>query len=145
MDHGDGVVDKVVRSLNQTLPGEMVHYRTTAPYTHANQTAVREAESAYRMVILTLGKVAEAVCMRVDPSIDDEDLSNIAQTPDSDGDGGSDDSLDDSSGSGDNSSNSGGDGDDNNKGGESAAGPQFPATMGSVAIAGLAAALFGLL
>lgn len=83
------------------------------------------------MVILSLGDVHEAVCMRVDTSIDDEDVSAIAQRPDWRGD---------DSASDDDSSNNSGDDDDDD---ESAATPQMIATVGNVALAGIAVVLFG--
>lgn len=83
------------------------------------------------MVILSLGDVHEAICMRVDTSIDDEDVSPIAQRPDWRGD--------DSASDDDSSDNSG---DDNNDD-ESAAVPQITSTVGNVALAGIAVVLFG--
>lgn len=84
------------------------------------------------MVILSLGNVHEAVCMRVDTSIDDEEVSAIAQRPDWRGD--------DSASDDDSSDNSGDDGD----GDESAAIPQMTATVGNVALAGIAVMMFTL-
>jgi hypothetical protein len=87
-----------------------------------NTTALRQAESQLRVMFLSLPSDRVAVCTRVDPSIDDVEVSPISQNADWDGNK--------SSGSGD-----GGDG-------SSAAGPRLAATFGSV---GLAVVAFGLL
>jgi hypothetical protein len=76
-------------------------------------------------MFLTLPNSQAAVCTRVDPSIDDVDVSPIAQRADWDGDKPK------------NGSGNGGDG-----GESSAASPRVAATVGSV---GLAVAVFGFL
>ena len=90
----------------------------------------QQAESQLRIMFLSLPNSKAAVCTRVDPSIDDVDVSPIAQRADWDGDK-------PSSGSDDGGDDDGGD--------SSAAGPRLAATVGSVGIAGLAVAVFGLL
>jgi hypothetical protein len=77
-------------------------------------------------MFLSLPNTKAAVCTRVDPSIDDADVSPIAQRADWDG--------------GKSSKSGSGGGDDS-----SAAGPRVAATVGSVGIVGLAVAVFGLL
>jgi hypothetical protein len=81
-------------------------------------------------MLLSLPNTKALVCTRVDPSIDDVEVSPISQNPDWDED---------------RSSDSGDGGDDGDDGDESAAGPRFAATVGSVGIAGLAVAVFGFL
>jgi hypothetical protein len=80
-------------------------------------------------MFLSLPSSSVAVCTRVDPSIDDVDVSPIAQRADWDGDK-------PTNGSG-NGSDGGGD--------SSAAGPRLAATVGSVGVVGLAVAGFGFL
>jgi hypothetical protein len=115
--------------LEQTHGGEGVWFQHSQASPEPNATAVRQAESQLRVMLLTLpgnGEAKSAVCTRVDPSIDDVDVSPISQSPGWDED---------------KSSGSGNGGDDNS----SAAGPRFAATVGSVGVVGLAVAVFGLL
>jgi hypothetical protein len=85
------------------------------------------------MILITLpNNVKTAACMRVDPSIDDVEVSEIAQRPGWNGSEGSDAGSNSSE-----SSSSGGD--------ESGASAQFAATLGSVGVVGLAVAMFGVL
>lgn len=108
----------------------MLYYRYDSPSEHSNLTALRQAESQLRMVIITLpNNVKAAACMRVDSSIDDTEVSEIAQRPgwkDSD--------------EGDSDSNSSGSGDE-----QSAASTRFADTLGSIGLVGFAVALFGML
>lgn len=85
-------------------------------------------------MLLTLpGDAKAAVCTRVDPAIDDVEVSPISQREGWDQDAaGGDDGGDDEDGD---------DGDDDS----SAAGPRFAATVSSVGLVGLAVAVFGLL
>lgn len=92
-----------------------------------NSTALRQGESQLRIMFLSLPNSKAAVCTRVDPSIDDADVSPIAQRADWDG------------GKSSKSGNGGGDDD------SSAASPRVAATVGSVGVVGLVAAVFGLL
>jgi hypothetical protein len=115
--------------LEQTHGGESVWFQNSEASPEPNTTALRQAESQLRVMLLTLpgyGQSKAAVCTRVDPSIDDLDVSPISQNSGWD--------EDKSSGSG-----SGGDDE------ASAAGPRLAATVGSVGIVGLAVAVFGLL
>jgi hypothetical protein len=85
------------------------------------------------MILITLpNNVKTAACMRVDPSIDDVEVSEIAQRPGWNGS--------EASGSGSNGSGSGSSGGD-----ESGASTEFAATLGSVGIVGLAVVMFGVL
>lgn len=85
------------------------------------------------MILITLpNNVKTAACVRVDSSIDDIEVSEIAQRP---GWNGSDASDAGSNSSG--SSTSGGD--------ESGAGARSAATMGPVGVVGVAVVMFGLL
>jgi hypothetical protein len=79
------------------------------------------------VILLSLPNTKALVCTRVDPSIDDVEVSPISQNPDWDED---------------RSSDSGDGGDD---GDESGAGPRLASTIGSVGIVGLAVAVFGFL
>lgn len=82
------------------------------------------------MILITLpDNVKTAACMRLDSSIDDIEVSEIAQRPGWDGS--------ESSDAGSNSSSSGGD--------ESGANARFAATMSSVGVVGLAVVMFGVL
>lgn len=118
----------------QSHSGEGVYYSFGQASPEANETALREAESMFRMMVLTLpGNLKAAVCTRVDTSIDDEEVSIIAQRPNwNDGDSGySEEDESESSGDDDNDS--------------SSASPKYAATMGTVGLVGLAVAVFGLL
>lgn len=87
-------------------------------------------------MLLTLpGNAKAAVCTRVDPAIDDVDVSPISQREGWDEDGAGDAET------GDGSDGSDEDGEDDS----SAAGPRFAATVSSVGLVGLAVAVFGLL
>lgn len=111
----------------------MLYYQYGCASPQSNATALRQAESRLRMILITLpNNVKTAACMRVDPSIDDTEVSEIAQRP------GWDDS--DSNDAGSNSSETSTSGGD-----ESGASAQFAATMGSVGVVGLAVVMFGLL
>lgn len=88
-------------------------------------------------MLLTLpGNAKAAVCTRVDPAVDDVEVSPISQREgwDEDAAGGAETGDGEDGGDGD------GDGDDS-----SAAGPRFVATVSSVGLVGLAVAVFGLL
>lgn len=77
------------------------------------------------MILITLpNNVKTAACMRVDPSIDDVEVSKIAQRPGW--------NISNASDSGSNSS-----GSDSSGGDESSANARFVATMGSVGAVGL--------
>lgn len=111
----------------------MLYYQYGSASPQSNTTALRQAESKLRMILITLPNNAKTVaCMRVDPSIDDVEVSEIAQRP---GWNGSDSSEAVSNSS--ESSSSGGD--------ESGASARFAVTMGSVGIVGLAVVAFGVL
>jgi len=85
------------------------------------------------MILITLpNNVKTAACMRVDSSIDDVEVSEIAQRPGWNGS--------ESSDAGSNSSDSKSSGGD-----ESGASARFAATMGSVGVVGVAAVIFSLL
>jgi hypothetical protein len=115
-------------TVEQTHVGEGIYWANGRASAEPNSTALRQAESQLRVMLLTLPNTKALVCTRVDPSIDDVEVSPISQNPDWD--------EDKSGGSG----SGGGGGDDS-----SAAGPRFVATVGSVGIVGLAVAVFGLL
>lgn len=73
-----GMVDEV-----QRRPGDAIFAQSQRPDAQFNSTAFRQAESQLRMMVLTgPGGIKEAVCMRVDVSIDDLDVSDIAQRED---------------------------------------------------------------
>ena len=85
------------------------------------------------MILTTLpNNVKTAACMRVDPSINDVEVSEIAQRP---GWNGSD--LSDAGSNSSGSSSSGGD--------ESGASAPFATALGSAGIVGLAVVVFGVL
>lgn len=116
-----------------TSGGDVLYYQYGSASEHSNTTALRQAESQLRMMIITLpNNVKAAACMRVDPSIDDTEVSDIAQRV-----GWNDSDSSDSASNKSESSSSGGD--------ESAASAQFAATLGSVGLVGLAVAVFGML
>jgi hypothetical protein len=118
---------------NQTSPGDILYYQYGSASSQSNTTALRQAESRLRMILITLpNNVKTAACMRVDPSIDDVEVSEIAQRPGWNGS--------EASGSGSNGSGSGSSGGD-----ESGASTEFAATLGSVGIVGLAVVMFGVL
>jgi hypothetical protein len=81
-------------------------------------------------MLLSLPNTKALVCTRVDPSVDDVEVSPISQNPDWDED---------------RSSDSGDGGDDGDDGDESGAGPRLASTIGSLGIVGLAGAVFGFL
>jgi hypothetical protein len=114
-------------TIKQTHAGEGVYWTSGRASAEPNITALRQAESQLRVMLLSLPNTKALVCTRVDPSIDDVEVSPISQNPDWDEDRSSD--------SGD-----GGDGGD-----KSGAGPRLASTIGSVGLVGLAVAVFGLL
>jgi hypothetical protein len=118
--------------VEQTHAGDGIWFSNGRASPEPNSTALRQAESQLRVMFLSLSNSKTAVCTRVDPSIDDVDVSPIAQRADWDGEKPND------SGNGD-------DGDGDGDGDSSAASPRFAATVGSVGIVGLAVAVFGLL
>lgn len=85
------------------------------------------------MILITLpNNVKTAACMRVDSSIDDVEVSEIAQRPDWNGS--------EASEAGSNGSESGSSG-----GSESGASGRVAATLGSIGIVGLWVVIFGVL
>jgi len=88
------------------------------------------------LLMLPGGNSKAAVCTRVDPSIDDVEVSSVSQRA-----GWDEDKSGDSDDGGDGDDDGDGDGDDDHS---SAAGPRFAATISSVGIVGLAVAMFGL-
>lgn len=118
----------------QSHSGEGIYYNFGSATPEANDTALREAESMFRMMVLTLpGNLKAAVCTRVNTSIDDEEVSSIAQRPNW--------SEDDSDAPKDGATDSSGNGGDD----ASLGSPVYAATLSSVCLAGLAVAVFGLL
>lgn len=111
----------------------MLYYQYGSASPQSNATALRQAESRLRMILITLpNNVKTAACMRVNASIDDIEVSDIAQRP---GWNGSESNEASSNSSAPNSS--GGD--------ESGASARFAATVGSVGVVGLAIVMFGVL
>ena len=116
--------------MEPTYSGDGVWFASGDASAQPNSTALRQAESQLRVMLLSLPNTRALVCTRVDPWIDDVDVSPVAQRDNWDGDKPSDGSGDEGGGDGD-------DGDDS-----SAARPRVAATVGVV---GLAIAVFGLL
>lgn len=65
---------------NVTTSNPIQYYQYASPSAQSNTTALRQAESRLRLILITSANdVKTAVCMRVDPSIDDTEVSEIAQ------------------------------------------------------------------
>jgi len=114
--------------------GDAFAFFTSQAYSSPNETAVRSAESRLQMVALsgaaTTGSESlgtQLLCMRVDPSIDDNKVSDFANATAS-GSGGA-------TGTGSASSESS----------SSAASAGFGVTVGSAGLMGLVAAIMGML
>lgn len=124
-----------VSYFQQTRSGEAVYFSSSKVSPEPNSTALRQAESQLRFILLTLpgGNSKAAICTRVDPSIDDVEVSPVSQRA-----GWDEDKSGDSGDGGDGEDGDGGDDD------SSAAGPRFATTISSVGIVGLAVAFFGL-
>jgi hypothetical protein len=128
--YGDDGPTSKVSHVEPTYSGDGVWFASGDASAQPNSTALRQAESQLRVMLLSLPNTRALVCTRVDPWIDDVDVSPVAQRDNWDGDKPSDGSGDEGGGDGD-------DGDDS-----SAARPRVAATVGVV---GLAIAVFGLL
>lgn len=118
-------------SANQTHAGDLLYYQYDSASEQSNATALRQAESRLRMILITLpNNVKTAACMRVDSSIDDVEVSEIAQRPSWNGSESSEAGLNSSSSSG---------------GDESGASARFAAMLGTVGTVGWAVVMFSVL
>ncbi|KAM0718863.1 hypothetical protein Q7P37_005935 [Cladosporium fusiforme] len=74
--------DSISDLNNQTYPGDSIFWQTGPSSNGSNSTALLAAKSRFQMMVLSHRDAQKALCMRVDPSIDDEEVSDISSRPD---------------------------------------------------------------